>query len=90
MTIYYSKKTRRVYIVPPHYSHSLDTIDKLMSFAKEVGLTLPTERTEIKVEVLRGRRHNRQISLEFETVTPPQYDYRDIDEYPSYNEYLVY
>jgi len=88
--IYYSKKTKHSYVIPNHYSHSLSTIDSLLENMDQTGLTLPTDRTKIKIEVLRGSRHKRQISIEFESDTAPTVDYYDIDKYPSYAECLVY
>ena len=70
--IYYTKEGN-IYLVPNHYSNTLEYIDKALEYAKEIGLTVP-ERSEIRIEILRSNRHNKMLSIEFKSKTLPNED----------------
>ncbi len=87
-TIYhwkYESKTR-VCIVPNHYSHTLKYIKETLEKAKSWGLTIPKDE-DIQFEVLAGDRHKRMLSIEFNSITEPNFEdkslsFVDIDLYP--------
>lgn len=75
MTVYFAKKEAennyRIYMIQDNYSHSLETINQSLTYAKEIlGLTVPAE-CDINIEVLRGERYNRIMSIEFDSKTAP-------------------
>lgn len=88
--IYYNPKTNNVYIVPNHYCHTLAYIEEALNWAKEKGLTIPTNKKNITIQILAGIRHRRMLSIEFKSSTKPNYDYIDLDKYPHMFEYLKY
>jgi len=69
MNVYYTEQGQ-VYLIPNHYSHTLEYIDSVLEYAKTIGLTLP-ERKDIRVEVLTDPRYRRMLSVEFNSITKP-------------------
>lgn len=67
--VYYNKNGH-VYLVENTYDKSLTKIDRVLEYAKTIGLTIP-EREDIKVEVLAGERYKRMLSVEFKSKTKP-------------------
>lgn len=59
-----------VYLVENNYDRTLPKIDRVLAYAKTIGLTIP-DRKEIRVEVLRGARYKRMLSIEFNSKTKP-------------------
>lgn len=59
-----------IYMVENNYDKSLPKIDRVLEYAKQIGLTLP-ERKDIKVEVLRGVKYKGMLSVEFKSTTTP-------------------
>jgi hypothetical protein len=87
-TIYHWKYngSTRVVIVPNHYCKSLQYIKKTLELAESWGLTIPKDE-DIEFQVLAGDRHRRMLSIEFNSVTEPIFDtknihFTDIDKYP--------
>ncbi len=74
MTVFYSKKengTFRIYMIQDNYSHSLETImDSLAYASTELGLSAP-KLQDVNIEILKGDRYNRMMSIEFDSATPP-------------------
>ena len=62
--------TGHVYLVENNYDKTLPKIDRVLEFAKTIGLTIP-DRKDIRVEVLRGERYKRMLSIEFKSKTKP-------------------
>jgi hypothetical protein len=89
MNIYYSQKTGNTYLVPNHYNKTLKYIKETLVWANEIGLTVPDD-SEIRFEVLAGSRHKRMLSIEFNSITQPIFDYIDLDKYPHMSNYLVH
>ena len=76
----------RVSIVPNHYCKNLAYIKETLEKAKSWGLTVPKDE-EIEVQVLAGDTHRRMLSIEFNSVTEPDFDNKelsfiDLDKYP--------
>lgn len=59
-----------VYLVENNYDKSLPKIDRVLAYAETIGLTIP-DRKDIRVEVLRGERYKRMLSIEFNSKTKP-------------------
>lgn len=67
--VFYTEEGQ-IYLVPNHYSHSLAYFKEALEYAESIGLTLPDD-SEIRVEVLAGRRYARKLSIEFKSETLP-------------------
>ncbi len=89
MKIYYSPKNLHVYIVPNHYDHSMQYVKETLKWAKEKGLTIPSD-DKIKFEVLASNVHKRMLSIEFSSATHPTCDFIDLDKYPHTANSLTY
>ena len=89
-TVYYNTEHGSTYLVPNHYSHTLNYIEETLEYVKEIGLTVPKNKNDIRVEVLRGIKHKGMLLVEFNSKTPPNIDFIDLNEFPNMSEYLVY
>lgn len=87
-TIYHWKYngSTRVVIVPNRYCKSLQYIKETLELAKSWGLTIPKDE-DIEFQVLAGDRHRKMLSIEFNSITEPNWENPefgeiDIDLYP--------
>jgi len=94
-TIYHWKNngSTRVVIVPNHYCKSLQYIKETLKLAKSWGLGVPKDE-DIQFEVLAGNRHRRMLSIEFNSITEPNWENKDfgeidIDLYPHMSIYIT-
>ena len=69
LNIFYTE-SNQIFLISNNYNHSLDYIDRVLKYAKKIGLTLP-DRLDIRVEVLAGDRYRKMLSIEFESKTKP-------------------
>lgn len=73
ISIYYFKQSEgySMHFVQDNYSHSLQLVLDVLEYAKQIGCTVP-EFNAVRIEVLRGERYNRTMSVEFHSDTLPQ------------------
>jgi len=89
MYVYFNPKSKRVYLVPNHYGRSLKYVKDTLKWAKENGMTTPSDEG-INLEVLSGERNARMLCVEFNSETPPTCDYVDLDKHPHMFRSLLY
>lgn len=73
ISIYYFKQEEgyNMYFVQDNYSHSLRLVLDTLKYAKQIGCTVP-KFNNVKVEVLKGEKYNRIMSIEFSSTTLPK------------------
>ena len=90
--IYYLKKEDdkySIYLVQDNYNKSLKLIKDTLSYCNNFNITIPKNEEDIQIQVLRGERYNRTMSIEFISTTKPNRGFELTPESALFN-WLVY
>lgn len=70
LKVYFTKEGK-IYAVQDNYSHSLKLIEDTLEYLKTINITIP-DKNCIEIQILRGERYNRIMSIEFTSSTLPE------------------